>query len=178
MNLAICGPIGVGKSTVSQKYSDLSELKYLNFDKLGEIDMLRRKSHGKSPYSKTGLNLRSCLPPLLKKLKSNFILDFGGSNIFYKGADNSDRLNQILWMKNEFLINVILLKANKQVLHNRFISSNRNIENYEEIWVIWLHYEKPFWDKCADFIIDTTLLSLNDSCAYIDEFVRDISLKY
>jgi hypothetical protein len=86
-----------------------------------------------------------------------FILDFGGDTVFRKTADTSERLSQVLWLKDTYRATVIVLTANKMALKQRFIKSkNRSEGEFDQIWLDWENISQPYWGQCGDIFVDTS----------------------
>jgi len=164
MNVVVAGPCGVGKSTIAESFARSVGIVYLDFDELRAIDMKERKG-AFSPCSVSKLNLKECLPAKLDKISSSFILDFGGDTVFRDRVNNEDRLDQILWLKENYSVKIILFIATKENLSQRFVASekNRDLTEFDKLWIDWQNVAEPYWRRCADLIIDTTALSIDDT---------------
>lgn len=115
-----------------------------------------------SPCSVSKLNLKECLVPVLKANPAGFVLDIGGDTVFRKNADNEARLEQVRWLKHNFGAMVVTLTAERDVLRERFLGSkNRRPDKFDEVWESWKAIGEPYWDRCSDFVIDTTSLPLS-----------------
>lgn len=170
MNFIIVGPCGVGKSTISKDYSQGADLLYLDFDELGMIDMQNQKGQ-KSPFSATFLDLPKILPDIISSHNSQgFVLDLGGDTVFRKNADNPSRLKQIVWIKENYSSRIVVLIATKDALLRRYIKTKKRTENdfYRE-WNDWLNIAEPYWRKCGDIFIDTSLLPVAEVVKKINE---------
>lgn len=168
MNVLLVGPCGVGKSVVGKSFANRAQLKYLDFDALGIEDMKKRKA-GKSPFSRTGLNFRQSIPIIMDATIRGHVLDIGGSTVFYANADNNERLEQVLWVKETYAAQIIVLTATKDTLANRFISDeSRRITDFDAIWDEWSNIAEPYWRQCGDEFIDTSFLTVNDVTTQIE----------
>jgi hypothetical protein len=172
VNIVIAGPCGVGKSKVAKSFAHQTRKKYLDFDELGIADMVKRKV-GISPFSSSRLNLKQCLPPILDTISIGFVLDIGGDTVFRPRADNDDRLMQILWLKKTYSAQIVVLTARKDILFERFIASkNRNASEFDETWMDWVTVGKPYWQRCVDLLVDTSLLATDDTSRQIEEMLK------
>ena len=89
------------------------------------------------------------------------IFSVGGSSIFLAGADNDEHLEQLLRVKGKYGFVVVILYAQKAILEHRYLQvSVRNKEGFLDIWNNWNNVEKLYWEKCADFIVETSELVL------------------
>jgi hypothetical protein len=164
MNVVVAGPCGVGKSTIAESFAQSVGIVYLDFDELRAIDMEERKG-AFSPCSVSKLHLKECLPAKLDKISSSFILDFGGDTVFRDLVNNEDRLDQILWLKENYSVKIILFITTKENLSQRFVASkkNRDLTEFERLWLDWQNIAELYWRRCADLIVDTTTLSIDDT---------------
>lgn len=169
VNFILAGPCSVGKSVVGEHLANHAKLKYLDFDVLGIKDMEKRKG-SISPFSRTGLNFRQSLPMIMATSIEGFVLDIGGSTVFHEKADNKERLTQVLWLKNTYLAQVIVLTATKETLSNRYISDESRINKleFDAIWDEWVNYAEPYWRQCGDVFIDTSFLTIDDVIVKIE----------
>lgn len=171
MNVVLVGPCGVGKSAVGAvgaSFANRTKLKYLDFDALGIADMNERKEN-KSPFSRTWLNFIQSIPIIMDSTIEGYVLDIGGSTVFHAKADNNERLEQVLWLKEAYLAKIIVLMATKEVLANRFISDkSRNMADFDVIWDEWSNIAEPYWRQCRDESIDTSFLAVNDVTIQIE----------
>ena len=168
MNIAIAGPCGVGKSTIGAFFARKSGLAFLDFDELRASEMSRKKS-GFSPCSVSKLDLRACLPPILGSLTTEFILDIGGETVFRPNVDNDERREQVVWLKNNYLVSIVVLTATPRILLQRFSASkNRGPTEFDELWTSWKSIGEPYWLSCADLVVDTTGKSAEDSVIEIE----------
>jgi shikimate kinase len=159
MNYIIGGPCGIGKSTIAQRLAHLCGIVHLDLDKIRIIDMKRLKGRV-SPCSLGYLNLNECLKDILDDCEKGFVLDTGGGTIFRKGKDNTERLNQVIWLKTAYNAKVIVLFAEKREACQRFLATkNREANEFDNIWNTWEEVEKPYWLECSDKSIDTTGLT-------------------
>lgn len=157
--LFIAGPCSVGKSTVSNIVSKYLSIEYLDYDNLGIKDM-ENNNHQISPFSLMGFNLKKSIYPLIENNSNGFIIDMGGENVFRHGVDNDNRLRQILDLKEDLQVKVIVLFSNQQILYKRFCSSkNRKKEEFLSIWNNWIELIFPYWKICGDRFIDTSYLN-------------------
>ncbi len=152
----------MGKSVVGEHLANHAQLKYLDFDVLGIKDMEERKE-SISPFSRTGLNLRQSIPMIIDTSIEGFFLDIGGSTVFHEKADNKERLAQVMWLKNTYLAQVIVLMATKETLANRFVSdeSRNNKLGFDATWDECINFAEPYWRQCGDAFIDTSFLTIN-----------------
>jgi len=164
-NIVIAGSCGVGKSTVAETFARSMGILHLDFDELRAVEIQDNKVVASSPCSVSKLNLRECLPSKLDKLSSCFILDFGGDTVFRNFVDNEERLKQVFWLKENYSVKVILLVANREILLERFITSekNRDLTDFDKLWVDWQNVGEIYWRECADLVVDTTNLSVYDA---------------
>ena len=168
MNVIFVGPCGVGKSVVGKSFANRAKLKYLDFDALGIADSKERKG-GISPFSRTGLNFRLSIPIIMNTTIGGHVLDIGGSTVFYANADNNERLEQVLWVKETYAAQIIVLTATKDILANRFISDkSRRATEFDAVWDEWSDIAEPYWRRCSDKSVDTSFLSVNDVTTQIE----------
>ena len=173
MNLLISGPCGVGKSTVARILAQRTEKDYLDFDSLGITDMEKIQPRISS-FSPSGLNLIECLPPILNEISGEFILDIGGDNIFRPRVDNDKRLKHVLWLKEKYSIQIVILTATRNILCQRFNASrNQILSNFDILWGDWQIIGKPYWQKCADLIIDTSFHTPYETSYRIEEIQKN-----
>ena len=177
MNILISGPCGVGKTTISKKIALSMGRNYFNFDEIGLLDMEERKPNI-SPFSHFGLNLLECMRIMLEKNKGEFILEIGGDNIFRQGANNLKYLTDLYEIKRRYSMKIFVIHADKNSLYGRFFKtrSNTRYNNFEKIWCDWVNIIKPNWEKCSDFWLDTSSLSIIKTCQILEEKIRDLSL--
>ena len=157
VRVLLTGPCGVGKTAMARLLSSETEgIVHIELDRIKESVRVHP-----SPCSLKYLNLDECLSLILDNSSSSFILDIGGDSIFRSGVDNEDRLRQVQQAKVKYGMAVVVLKAEKDVLLARFTSSkNRTAGEFADVWYNWRSIEEPYWDRCADCIIDTTSLRL------------------
>ena len=162
MNVVLVGPCGVGKSTVGKCVADLANLEYIDFDAEGRLDGVVEKP----PFSKYFLDFKRSLPIVIKNSTTGFVLDIGGDNVFNRNANNDERLDQVLWVKNEYNVQFVVLTATKDILKKRFFSSKGRSENgpdnFDKLWEEWSDIIKPYWEKCGDIFIDTSSLTVEE----------------
>jgi len=158
MNIVITGPCGVGKTTVAKTLIHRTGMEYIGFDERGIARV-------NSPFASMWLNLRECLPLLVKDKSKRFVLDFGFGNIFRSKVDNIERLDQVRWLKQEYSAQIVVLTAKKDIVHKRFnkFTNRHKLDLFDKLWKDWLTYEIPNWRKCADLLIDTSSLTKNDT---------------
>ena len=162
MNIVITGPCGVGKTTVAKTLIHRTGMEYIRFDERGIADFEKRVN---SPFASMWLNLRECLPLLVKDKSKGFVLDFHFGNIFRSKVDNSERLDQVRWLKQEYSAQIVVLTAKKDIVHKRFnkFTNRHKLDLFDKLWKDWLTYEIPNWRKCADLLIDTSSLTKIDT---------------
>jgi shikimate kinase len=162
MRLVICGPCGVGKSTIARALSNLTRTIYLDFDFQGIVDMENR--HGQiSPFSVSALNFKDSIPLILNTPNQDFILDIGGDTVFRKNTDNEERLAQVFWLKTTYMAQIVVLTARKVILKSRFLSTRpHNRDEFEEVWSSWSNIAHRYWQQCGDIFIDTSDLTAAD----------------
>ena len=152
MRMIIVGPCGIGKSTIAKLIAYHKKIECLDLDELkltGQVNRL--------PCSISYLNLKECLKDILDRQSHGFVLDIGGGTVFRKDRDNTERLQQVLWLKQAYEAKIIVLFAQQQTVQRRFLSvKSRKIDEFTKVWEAWLKIEKPFWQQCADHFIDTT----------------------
>ena len=171
MNVLIAGPCAVGKSTLAKSLSTQTGKKYLDFDELGLVDMATRKG-GILPFSKSGLNFKLSLLPIIEKISGEFILDIGGDTVFYSRANNNERLTQVLWLKKNYTISVFMLVASREILFKRFATSkNRKVSEFDDPWQDWITVGEPYWRQCSDIVIDTSLQAPEEICQQVKDFM-------
>ncbi len=150
-------------------------MKHLDLDKIREND-------NSLPCSLSKLNIIECLSKELSNASTKFILDIGGGTVFYQTANIDEQLNLIIRLKKEYLAQVILLKANKGNLFERYtistmkkgiVSAKSNKDYFNMAWVNWRKFEQPNWKKCSDATIDTTSLTVNDVVKEIHAHLRN-----
>jgi len=173
MNLLISGPCGVGKSAISKILALKLNKTYLNFDELGLCDMEKRNPEI-SPFSHGGFDILACMQIMLEKIKEEFILDIGGDNIFRLGADNNRYLNDLFKLKRKYSVKIFIIIADKETVCMRFWKTrSKSLKiDFEKIWEVWRDITKPYWEKCLDFLIDTTTLSETDTCQIIESKLK------
>jgi shikimate kinase len=171
MKVVLVGPCGVGKSTVAKCLANRVKIPHLDFDEIGIQDMHKRKG-GISPFSVSRLNFRQSIPTIIPDaISTSFVLDIGGDTVFRKKADNKERLSQVFWLKETYNCHIIVLTANKEVLHGRFVpAKNREQSEFDEIWQNWIDVAEPYWKKCGDTFIDTSYLTVTDIMGQIEAF--------
>lgn len=168
MNVILVGPCGVGKSAVGVSFANRAKLKYLDFDALGIVDMDEHKVN-KSLFSRRWLNFRKSIPMIMETTVGGYVLDIGGSTVFHANADNNERLEQVLWLKETYVAKIIVLTATKDTLANRFISDkSRRITDFDAIWDEWSNIAERYWRQCRDESIDTSFLTVNDVTTQIE----------
>ncbi len=173
MNLVICGPCGVGKSSIAIYFAHQSQMKYLDLDEIRAADMERRKGVP-SPCSVSYLNLIECLSSKLDGVTKNFVLDIGGDTVFRPRANNIDRLNQIFWLKKTYAAKVALLMAKREILLQRFNSSKkRNESEFDQLWKDWYSVGLPFWQKCADKSFDTSTNTIDETSRQLQDMLNN-----
>ena len=162
MNIVISGPCGVGKTTVAKTLTYRTGMEHIDFDGRGIADLEKRVN---SPFASMWLNLRECLPLLVKDKSKRFVLDFGFGNIFRSKVDNSERLDQVRWLKQEYSAQIVVLTAKKDIVQKRFnkLTNRYKFDLFDKLWMDWLTYEKSNWRKCADLLIDTSSFTKNDT---------------
>jgi len=161
MKLVVVGPCGVGKSRISRIIAENANVVYIDFDEIRAADMNRRRGQV-SPCSVSRLNLRKCIPYVLDPYPEGFILDMGGDTVFRSNADNENRFEQVMWLKQTYSASITLITAEEKELCQRFLASkNRGAEEFDNLWQNWQTIEEPYWRRCADVVIDSTGLSLD-----------------
>jgi shikimate kinase len=172
VNVILVGPCSVGKSVVGKSFANRAKLKYLDFDALGIADMEERKG-GISPFSRTWLNFRQSVPIIMDTSTRGHVLDIGGSTVFHANADNNERLEQVLWLKETYVAQIIVLTATKDTLANRFISDkSRSIADFDATWDEWSNIAEPYWRQCRGVFIDTSFLTVNDVITQIEIIIN------
>jgi shikimate kinase len=162
MRIVIVGPCGVGKTTISEILAKNAGVPYQDFDKIRAADIKQRRGRP-SPCSVSRLNMRECIPPILDRCINGFILDLGGDTIFRRNVDNEDRLQQMIWLKQTYHALIVVLTADKTELLTRFLSTkNRSPADFTDPWLDWHEIAEAYWQRCADSLIDTTNLGLNE----------------
>lgn len=171
--VVLVGPCGVGKSTVGEILAKRICAEYLDFDKIGLMDMEKRKG-SVSPFSVSGLDLKKSIPLVIREdFPKGFVLDIGGDTVFRKYKDNDERCRQILWLKETYAPMVLVLTAQKDKLQERFISTkNRKGDEFKRIWEEWVNIAEPNWKKCGGVFIDTTFLSIE---GIINQIIRQLT---
>jgi shikimate kinase len=178
MNIVIAGPCGVGKSTIAQSFAQRNGLVFLDLDDIREEDISNRK-YGFSPCSASKLNLRECLPSVLHALAEEFVLDIGGDTVFRPDADNDERRQQVLWLKRSYSAFLLVLTAGKESLFQRFSTGkNRDLSEFEALWLDWKTIGEPNWFGCADLVIDTTDKTINESVDEIGKAIKSAGGNY
>lgn len=163
MNIVIAGPCGVGKSEIGRALAEEAGLSFLEFDELRADEMGRRRE-GFSPCSVSQLDLRKCLPPVLNALCREFVLDIGGDTVFRRDANNSERREQVLWLKRSYCALLVVLTAERETLLQRFSESkHQGTSEFDGLWLDWKSIGEPYWLGCADKVVDTTSKSIEDS---------------
>lgn len=162
MKVIIAGPCGVGKSTIARLLAENANVTHIDFDNVRATDMQQR--HGQaSPCTVSKLDLRECIPLFLNPCVREFVLDIGGDTVFRRGADNEHRLEQTIWLKQTYGARIILLTADQAELSRRFLASkNRKREEFDTAWQDWKEIAEVYWRKCADVVIDTTRMCVDD----------------
>ncbi len=81
------------------------------------------------------------------------------------GSGDRVVLDQVLWLKQEYSVLIVVLTAKKDIVHKRFnkFTKRHKLDLFDKLWMDWLKYEKPNWCKCADLLIDTSSLTKNDT---------------
>jgi shikimate kinase len=178
MNIVIAGPCGVGKSTVAQSFAQGNGLVFLDLDDIREEDNSKRK-FGFSPCSVSKLNLRECLPSFLNALAKEFVLDIGGDTVFRPNADNDERRQQVLWLKRSYSAFLVVLTARRERLLQRYSTGkNRDLSEFEVLWLDWKTIGEPNWFSCADAVIDTTYKTINESVDEIGKAIKSVGRNY
>lgn len=72
----------------------------------------------------------------------------------------------------------MLITADKNTVLNRFlVRKGRKFQEFEPIWDSWVHFEKPYWELCADMVLDTTSFELHevDEGFYLATFLNKLN---
>jgi len=153
IKIALAGSSGVGKSALGGKINEsYQEIHHIEWDLYKHL----------KPCMVSSLNIEICLSTLLNDHRIEFILDIPGDTIFKQNKFNQDRLKIFLNEKQKYGFSVLLLHADKNTVRRRYLSSIKGGTPvcFEIDWNNWENFEKPFWEKCADYLIDTTYIDL------------------
>jgi shikimate kinase len=154
----IAGPCGIGKTTLGKLLSEELKLRFIDHDEMKE-----KVNHYPYPCSVSKLNIAECLREslVIEGNPNSFIFAAGGDSIFRVGADNDARLLQLSQVKENYAFVVVVLIAEETILEQRYLQvGTRDKENFSNIWNNWINVEQPYWEKCADYIVDTSDLVL------------------
>lgn len=173
MKLILAGPCGVGKSRIAKLIeAQFENVKYLDLDTIRGQRNEEYKNQ-LSPCSLRYLDLKKCLEPMLDLYSKGFILDIGGDTVFRHNVNNEERIAQISRIKKNYSASVIVLVADKDVLCQRFQSSEKKgtVDKFEQVWEDWQTIGEPNWKRCEDCRVDTTSFVLTEN-ELPKEFVR------
>jgi cytidylate kinase len=164
MNILLSGPCGIGKTAIASRLSINLRIKHVDLDKFSDL-----------PCTRGWFDLNKCMPILQKEITGDFILDVGGSTIFHRGVDNDNHLKDILSVKQICQFIVITLFANKEIAEKRFKATRSSYtltqDDFEKIWLEWNEIILPYWEKCLDFLVDTSYLSIDQTCQIIEKLI-------
>jgi hypothetical protein len=152
------GPCGIGKTTLGKLLSKKLGLNFIDHDEMKDKIKLNP-----NPCSLSYLNLDDCFRASLtvEGNPNTFIFSVGGDSIFRSNANNDERLTHLLQARRKYGFVVVVLTAERAILEHRFLKiSTRNNEEFLGIWRNWNNIEKPYWERCADCIIETSKLTL------------------
>jgi len=175
MNIIIVGPCGVGKSKVSELFAREAGLIYLDFDKI-------RSTKKSLPCFLNELNILECLSPEINEASPGFVLDIGGGTVFQPKFDNDNRLEQIVLLKKTYFSKIVMLIANQNILFERYKNTKKDISsknqtqvcnNFKEMWNNWLVIEQPYWQRCAEKIIDTSAFNQSNTIEKIIDWYKN-----
>lgn len=160
--LFIVGPCGVGKTTVAERIESIYGLTHLNLD-----GYRRGYPATSSGCSLAHLDLRACLAPFLESQPGGFVIDVGGDTVFRRTVDcNEARLQQVVELKRDHGIMVVILDGGEAVVRARFLlCKSRHPDEFDGSWRDWSEVGGPWWRKCADRVVDTSGVRLDDETA-------------
>ena len=164
MNILLSGVCGIGKTAIASRLSKNLRIKHINLDKFSNL-----------PCTRGCFDLNKCMPILQKEISGEFILDVGGSTIFHRGGNNDKHLSDILSLKDNSQIKVFTLIAEKEITEKRFGTTKSLYtlaqDDFEKIWLEWEEITFPYWERCLDNLVDTSQLSIDQSCQIIGKLL-------
>ena len=165
MNIVLIGFMGTGKSEVGQRISNRLSMKFVDTDTLIEK---AEKMKIADIFSQKGENyFRDLETGVIKTLSEydNFVISTGGGMIL--------RSQNVTMLKK--LGSLILLWSDHEAIFERLKHSKDRpfiegdiIEKFKKILV----ESTPFYNKAADFKIDTSELSINRVVEEIIEWIK------
>lgn len=145
-NLFVCGPCGVGKSTVSAWLASKLSYQHIEWDIVAP----------KLGITVNGTDLHRLMPHL-GKIEQGFILDFGGDAIFRPNQDNAVNRAQLLNLKGQLCMNGLLLNAPKSVVLERLHTSPKGpILDFDAYWDSWINFGLPNWVSCVEHVVSNS----------------------
>jgi hypothetical protein len=154
----LAGPCGVGKTTLGKILSTKLELHFIDHDEMKE-----KINRFPFPCSISNLNIDECLKEsiLAEGKPDGFIFAVGGDSIFKSSVDIDERLLQLRQAKKKYGFHIILFTAEEKILEHRYLQVGaRGPESFTDVWNNWITIERPAWEKCADYIIETSKMVL------------------
>lgn len=115
----------------------------------------------------------------MNALAEEFVFDIGGDTVFRSDADNDERRQQVLWLKRGYSAFLVVLTAERKSLFQRnSTGKNRDLSEFEALWIYWKTIGEPNWFGCADSVIDTTDKTINESVDEIGKAIKSSGIKY
>jgi shikimate kinase len=177
-NIILCGPPGVGKSTIGKKLAQKAQLTFIDLD--DEIESEFKKQHHqqlncrqiyqtKGPHFFRELERRA-LEIVVKRKGPDTVLALGGGAL--------ERSDNIALLKGFGL--VIYLNENAQVLYKRLIAKGGvpaylNPENPAHSFEELLEKRKKHFEDVADHIVDTQQKTIDQ---VIDQVITLVGYKH
>ncbi len=157
-NFLLAGPCGIGKTALGKRLSERGGLHFIDHDEMkGKINRYP------FPCSLANLDLDDCLREslLIEGNPDAFVFAVGGDSLFRVGADNDERLAELVRVKAKYKLVVLVLLADRNILECRYLQvAGRTKNSFPGIWLNWENTEKSYWEKCADCMVDTSSLIL------------------
>jgi hypothetical protein len=160
--MLLSGPCGVGKTSIAALLETrFSGLRHLDVDRLSVLPDGMSFAPG---CASSSFNLEDCLSAHLAASPSGFVIDIGGDTMFREGADNDQRLRQVLEFKQRHGVRVVLLTSQEAVLRSRFVACKSRLpDEFDAPWRDWVETAEPYWRRCADCVVDAGAFDLADS---------------
>lgn len=165
-NIALIGFMGCGKTSVGKILAKRLGKRYISTDLL--IQKIVKKSIPRIFKENGEIKFRELEIRAIKKISKvkNAVIDCGGGVV----------LNFINIQRLKENSHIIYLKANPKVILKRIKKSKNRpllfgknkLEKIKEL----LQFRKPFYERAADYIIDTTRLNVKKIVEKIIDFVR------
>jgi len=166
MIIILAGPCGVGKSTIAPRVAKKKNIACVEFDEV------KKAYPNEICFWSSRLNLQKCLSIILMNQAGDFILDIGGDTVFRNGVDNEHRLQELFCLKKNIGLKIIVLVASEDILQSRYYQSPKSkFSQGKYPYGIWKKDAEVYWFQCADKVIDTTLLSIDEEEEIIYQFL-------